>query len=276
MWDAKTGQHQATYTGHTDTIHSVAFSPNDITIVGGSWDGKVHLWNVKTGQYKRLQIENDSQSSTVNNRGYITRRDYVTSVIYSPDGTQIASAIDENTVRLWDVATGKQINSFIGHTDLIHSIAFSPDGTTIASVSRDKTVRLWDVTTGKEKTTLVGHTDGVYSVAYSPDGKTIATGAWYKDNMVRLWNATTGTPKTPLRNQDIVLSIAYSPDGTTLATANGKDLHLWDTTIGILKNALTGHKGRIDSIVFSPDGKTVVTNSTMDGTMILWNVAPTE
>ncbi len=275
LWDATTGQFKATYKGHTDTVHSVAFSPNGTAIVGGSWDGKVHLWNANTGQYKRLEIENDSQSSSVNSRGYITRRDHVTSTIYSPDGTTIASAIDENTIRLWDIATGKQINSFTGHTDLIHSIAFSPDGTTIASVSRDKTVRLWDVATRKHKTTLVGHTDGVYSVAYSPDGTTIATGAWYGDSMVRLWVAATGTPKTSLRNQGVVLSMAYSLDGTTLATADSSDIRLWDTATGILKKTLTGHKGRIESLVFSPDGNTIATVS-MDGTMILWNVAPTE
>lgn len=274
LWDATTGQHNATYKGHTSIVSSVVLSPDGTTIVGGSVDRKVHFWKAETGQYKRHRIENHIHSSIHANRPKKSRLEFVTSAIYSPDGTIIASAINEYAIHLWNASTGQHINSCIGHTDFIHSIAFSPDGNTIASASSDKTVRLWDVETGKQKSKLVGHTDKVYSVAFSPDGKTIATGAWYGDSRVRLWDATTGSPKTVLGNHVLVLAIAYSPDGSTLATSSSKDLRLWNTSTGLLKNTFTGHTGRIDSITFSPDGNTIATNSRMDGTMILWDVTP--
>ena len=86
----------------------------------------------------------------------------------------LASGGKDETVQLWDVATGQVKATFTEHTDSAHSIMFSPDGTTLASGSWDKTVRLWDVATGQLKETLEGHTDGVNSIAFSPDGTTLA------------------------------------------------------------------------------------------------------
>ncbi|MGJ5672185.1 MAG: caspase family protein [Nostochopsis sp.] len=82
---------------------------------------------------------------------------YVNSVAFSPDGKTIASASNDNSVKLWDAATGKPITTFNGHSDGVFSVAFSPDGKTIASASNDNSVKLWDAATGKPITTLNGH-----------------------------------------------------------------------------------------------------------------------
>ncbi|MEH2025364.1 nSTAND1 domain-containing NTPase, partial [Nostoc sp.] len=95
---------------------------------------------------------------------------YVYSVAFSPDGKTIASASGDNTVKLWNAATGKEITTLNGHSNYVYSVAFSPDGKTIASASGDNTVKLWNAATGKEITTLNGHSNYVYSVAFSPDG----------------------------------------------------------------------------------------------------------
>lgn len=274
LWNAETVEHLTTLKGHTDNVYSLSFSPDGKRIAAGSWDGIGHLWNVDTGEYRRLRVEDEAQSSSVNNKGYITRQDNVTTLIFSPDGTTIASAIDEKTIRLWNTATGKLTNSFIGHTDYISSIAFSPDGNTIASVSRDQTVRLWDVKTGQLEATLTGHTDAVYSVSYSPDGETIATGAWYSDTVVRLWDVATNTEKLPFRTgSGAVLCLAYSPDGTILAISTHSEIQLWDVATRQHKKTYTGHQSSVDSFAFSPDGNTIASVS-LDGTMILWDVTP--
>src|SRR5262245_25402069 len=85
-------------------------------------------------------------------------RSFVWSVAFSPDGKTLASAgHQENTVRLWDVTSGKEKTSLSGHRDEVQSVAFSPNGKLLASGSCDQTVKLWDVGTTKEKATLKGH-----------------------------------------------------------------------------------------------------------------------
>ena len=98
---------------------------------------------------------------------------WVLSVSFSPDGTLIASGSSDDTVKLWDVATGTNIATLQGHTDDVTSVSFSPDGTTLASGADDRTVKLWDVATKQNITTLQEHFYDVTSVSFSPDGNTV-------------------------------------------------------------------------------------------------------
>jgi WD40 repeat protein len=81
-------------------------------------------------------------------------------VAFSSDSKTLASASGDKTVKLWDLATGKERATLQGHTESVMSVAFSPDGKTLASASYDKTVKLWDVATGKERATLKGPRHG--------------------------------------------------------------------------------------------------------------------
>ncbi|MEH1877686.1 AAA-like domain-containing protein, partial [Nostoc sp.] len=102
----------------------------------------------------------------------------VNSVVFSPDGKTLASASFDNTIKLWNRETGKEITTLTGHSDKVNSVVFSPDGKTLASASFDKTIKLWNRETGKEITTLTGHSDKVNSVVFSPDGKTLASASF--------------------------------------------------------------------------------------------------
>jgi len=101
----------------------------------------------------------------------------VWSVAFSPDGQILASG-SYQTIKLWNVASGKALRTLTGHKELIFSVAFSPNGLSLASGSKDQTIKLWNVATGQNLGTLTGHTKPIWSVAFSPDGQTLASGSW--------------------------------------------------------------------------------------------------
>jgi WD40 repeat protein len=195
---------------------------------------------------------------------------YVYSVIFSPDGATIASAIDDGTVILWDAVSGQKKQTLARHSRRVTSAAFSPDGAAIASASDDNNIIVWDVTSGQRKQTLTGHTGCVYSVAFSPDGATIASGS--KDSTVMLWDVASGVKKQTLTGHtSCVYFAAFSPDGATIASASeDKTVLLWDVITAQKKHTLVGHTDHVYCVVFSPDGSTIASGS-KDKTVILWD-----
>jgi DNA-binding beta-propeller fold protein YncE/actin-like ATPase involved in cell morphogenesis len=194
-------------------------------------------------------------------------------VAFSPDGTLLASAALDWTIRFWDTTTGEPRGEpLTGHTNEASSVAFSPDGTLLASASDDRTVRLWDVATGEPSGELTGHTDEVTIAIFSPDGSTLASAG--DDDTVRLWDTATGAPRGEPIGGRSVRTIAFSPDGTTLAVGcfDGR-VWLLDLATGQAAGEdLTGHQDVVRSVAFSPDGA-LLASASDDGTVRLWDLA---
>ena len=115
---------------------------------------------------------------------------HVNCVAFSPDGTRIASASADKTIRIWDAQTGEEVATLTGHTDAVVTVAYSPDGSKLASGSDDRTVRLWDTRTGKELQVIREHATPVRSVVFRPDGQVLASGS--EDHQIRLWDLQSG------------------------------------------------------------------------------------
>ncbi|MEH1931235.1 protein kinase domain-containing protein [Nostoc sp.] len=243
-----------TLQGHSNSVYSLAFSPDGKIIASGSFDKTIKLWNVGTGR-EIYTLQGHSS--------------YVNSVAFSPDGKTLASGSDDKTIKLWDVTTGGQIRTLQGHSSCVQSVAFSPDGKTLASGSYDRTIKLWDVTTGGQIRTLKGHSSWVQSVAFSPDGKTLASGS--RDTTIKLWDMITGAQIHIFQgHSNWVQSVAFSPDGKTLASGSFGNIKLWGMTTGTQIHTLQGHSNWVGSVAFSPDGKTLASGSS--GDIKLWDM----
>ncbi|MEG4247707.1 MULTISPECIES: WD40 domain-containing protein [unclassified Microcoleus] len=197
--------------------------------------------------------------------------DSVRSVAFSPDGKTLASASNDNSIKLWNLHTQKPIATLTGHSRGVNSVAWSPDGLTLASASDDQTIKLWNLHTQKHIATLTGHSYSVISIAFSPDGKTLASAS--DDKTIKLWNFQTQTEiKTLTGHSSLVISVAFSPDGKTLASASyDNSIKLWNLHTQKLIATLTEHSSLVISVVFSPDGKTLASASD-DNIIKLWNL----
>ncbi len=242
--------------GHTDSVTSVAWSPDGKQALSGANDHTVRLWEV-TGS-RCLRVFEGHTSS-------------VLSVAWSPDGKQALSGAKDHTVRLWEVTSGRCLRVFKGHTGSILSVVWSPDGKQALSGADDYTLRLWEVDSGRCLRILEGHTGSVFSVAWSPDGKLALTGAYSCE--VHVWEVTSGRCLRMLDGHTgSILSVAWSPDGKqALSGAFDHTVRLWDVTSGRCLRMFGGHTGIILSVAWSPDGKRLISGSD-DHTVRLWKV----
>lgn len=201
----------------------------------------------------------------------ITRQSPVQAVTFSPDGTVIASAHVDHTIRLWDTAAGNHFRTLTGHTDAVSSIDFNENGNTMVSGSWDKTIRLWNTDTGELLKTLEGHTQRVTSVSFRPNGETIVSGSW--DDTIRLWNADTGELLRTLHGHvGDVSSVSFSRDGDWIVSGSFDfTVHLWDAEKGYHLASMPGHSRAVNAVSFHPDCKRVVSAS-VDKTVRLWDM----
>jgi WD40 repeat protein len=255
LWDIESGK--VIYTEAINVeVQSVAFSPDGKSIAYG-YGSTVKLCDAQTGvEFRSLACGGSC-------------------VAFSPKGKHIVSGGGGDFARVFEIATGKELVTFKGHSGYVTSMAYSPDGQRIVSASRNSRipgeVKVWEAATGREIFALKGHATDVYSVAFSRDGKRIATGG----TEIRLWDGEKGQEVPAQKAKGYVL--AFSPDGKRVLSAGWRSANtatVSDADTGQILVTFKGHEqpgdtSGVNSGLFSSDGKRIVSASGQ--TVKVWN-----
>jgi WD40 repeat protein/transcriptional regulator with XRE-family HTH domain len=269
----------------------VSLSPDNTQFVTAAADGLVKTWDMETGKQllrfdgyfaayspdgKRLAIVmpdrtvkmiDPASGEEIALTGQI---DANFAISFNGDGSRLVTTVGENTPKIWDARTGRELVALHGHTDFISSAVFDLTGTRLLTASDDRTARVWDAITGEQLVSLSDHQGWVVGAEYSPDGKRIAT---ISRNEAQIWDSVSGERLLTLAgHQNSIFTVAFSPDGTRMATGGlDRKIIVWDATTGNELFRLSGHTGEVIDVEFSRTREHLISSS-RDGTARLWDV----
>lgn len=206
---------------------------------------------------------------------------YVFYVSWSPDGSKIATASCDKTIKIWEANSGTVKSTLKGHTQCVRSVEWSPDGTRLASSADDGTIKIWDTSNWTVIKNLTGHVGGVFSVIWSPNGTLLASSGCEDlhsiapgDDTIRIWDASTGTNiKTLVGHTSGVYRISWSPDGNKIVScSNDLTLRIWSVETGNSIKILKGHTNDLRAVEFAPNG-TWIASGGADSTLRIWDAS---
>jgi len=247
VFDPQTGKEMPALPAGNAGIYALAFAPDGKTLAIGHGDNTIQLFDLESAKELHKLTGYQGQHGQMNI--YQQHHGLGSSIAFSPDATTVAAA-GGGMVRLWSVATGKEILPIQdGHASAVHSVAVAPDGKTLASFDEQGVLRLWDLAAGKE-----------LRIMERPG----AGGGEENPVVIREFYGNTSAGGVTLQ---------FSPDGKALAGATSEGaVHLWDPATGKHIRKIKGHDYGTPSLAFAPNGKALATGGS-DGRVFWWDVA---
>ncbi len=280
--------------GHTGSVYDASFSPDGSRVVTASNDSTVRIWESRTGRelvsLQGLAGESFASSEYSPDGKFILATSFDTVILwetatlqrvrsthvnklasasYSSDGTRILAACGDNTIRVFDASTGKQILDFSPRRGAgVSSATFSPNGQRILGQVDGRGAVVFDARTGRE---LVSLSDSEYqTAAFSPDGQRIVVGS--TGGYISVFDTDTGVRFFEWEGSGQVAPLAFSPNGRSLVTTQKREgsATVWDSVTGQQLFELLGHRDTVYSASYSRDGKLILTSSA-DMTARVWD-----
>ena len=291
LWDVHTGKIISRLAEHSE---QAALPVNDKVFIDLR-SGGIQLRDVNTGE-----VVQDVTKVWMNLIEHIREIGGVEAFSISPDATTVATGSNDGSLQLWNLYTGNPISTLTGHTGSVNALAFTEDGTVLASSSEDKSIRLWDVRAGAQLLTLTEHINSGKELKYDSEGTTLPSAAFVNNlvfsadgrtlasaselGTIWLWELNTGSLLTTVIAHEAAvdelsvgwdnkIGLAFSLNGTLLASG-GMDGQVMLSEVSANPSPLIfkeRHGGRVKVLVFSRDGKHLVSGS-RDNSIRLWDV----
>jgi WD40 repeat protein len=294
-----------TLEGHTDSITSVAVTPDGQRAISASNDKTLKVWDLETGKSlytlrghthwvtsvamtqdgrRAVSASNDKMLKVWDletGTPLCTLREHtspVKAVAMTPDGRYAVSGSYDKTLRVWNLETGEVLHCLTGHSQYISAVAITSDGKLVVSASADSTLIVWDLVCGKALATLMDHSEPVNAVAMTPNGRRAVSGAF--DDTLKVWDlasvkAVRETARVVKSHRRSINAVAVTPDGQRAVSASrDKTLKVWDLESRLLLRTLSGHRLWVMAVTVTPDGQRVVSGS-LDRTLKVWDISTT-
>lgn len=207
IWDL--ASRQRTYTLELkETVTSLAFYPAGGSIVIGTKDSSIAIWNYRNNKIRQIKTDND-----------------VLAVAVSPDGKLVASGGQDKNVTTWDANNGARLHTMTGHSNDVTALLFSPGGKQIISAGTDKKIIIWEAKNGTRKQELAGHDDDIVALGISKDGQRLASSESKRGGgMLFVWDLRSGQEQKRIKLSRKAYSMALTPDGRHALTGTDKQV----------------------------------------------------